>query len=294
MAREATAVTLFALGLILVAAVCHATWNLLAKRVPSGVPLVWLFGTLGALLYAPLALGVILLQRPELGPSQLLFILGSALLHIAYFLLLQHGYRGGDLSLVYPLARGTGPLLATLGAIALFGERPSLLALAGAALIIASIVALTGSVRSLRRAWAADGAVVFGLLTGTVVALYTLWDKHAVSVLAIPPVVLDWGTTTVRSLLLTPIAARRRREVRALWCEYRLMVMGMAVLVPLAYILVLTAMRVTPVSYIAPAREVSILIGTAMGAHLLGEGDRRRRLLAASGMLLGLVALVLG
>jgi drug/metabolite transporter (DMT)-like permease len=56
--------TLFALGLVLAAAFCHATWNLLAKRVGSGAPFVWLFGTLGALIYAPLALGIILVQRP--------------------------------------------------------------------------------------------------------------------------------------------------------------------------------------------------------------------------------------
>uniref|UniRef100_A0A831TKA8 EamA family transporter n=1 Tax=Thermorudis peleae TaxID=1382356 RepID=A0A831TKA8_9BACT len=286
--------TLFALGLILAAAFCHATWNLLAKRVGSGAPFVWLFGTLGALIYGPLAIGIILWQRPELGLPQLVFIVGSALLHIAYFLLLQQGYRVGDLSLVYPLARGTGPMLSTLGAIALFGERPSPLALAGAALIIGSIFLLTGGARLLRRPLSADGAVVFGLLTGTLIATYTLWDKHAVSALLIPPVVLDWSTAVARSLLLTPIAARRWDEVQALWRDHRLPVLGVAILTPLAYILVLTAMRFTPVSYVAPAREISILIGTAMGAHLLDEGDAHRRLLAASGMVLGIIALALG
>ncbi|MCM8748139.1 DMT family transporter [Thermomicrobiaceae bacterium CFH 74404] len=286
--------TLFALGLILAAAFCHATWNLLAKRVGSGAPFIWLFGTLGALIYGPLAIGIILWQRPELGLPQLVFIVGSALLHIAYFLLLQQGYRVGDLSLVYPLARGTGPMLSTLGAIALFGERPSPLALAGAALIIGSIFLLTGGARLLRRPLSADGAVVFGLLTGTLIATYTLWDKHAVSALAIPPVVLDWSTAVARSLLLTPIAARRWDEVQALWRDHRLPVLGVAILTPLAYILVLTAMRFTPVSYVAPAREISILIGTAMGAHLLDEGNAHRRLLAASGMVLGIIALALG
>ncbi len=286
--------TLFALGLVLAAAFCHATWNLLAKRVGSGAPFVWLFGTLGALIYAPLAVGIILVQRPELGFPQLAFIVGSALLHIAYFLLLQQGYRIGDLSLVYPLARGTGPMLSTLGAIALFGERPSPIALTGAVLIIGCIFLLTGGARLLRHPLSADGAVAFGLLTGTLIATYTLWDKHAVSALLIPPVVLDWATAVGRSLLLTPIAARRWGEVRALWRDHRLPVLGVAILTPLAYILVLTAMRFTPVSYVAPAREISILIGTAMGARLLDESDGGRRLLAASGMVLGLVALALG
>ncbi|MEZ4570853.1 MAG: hypothetical protein R2849_11105 [Thermomicrobiales bacterium] len=109
--------------MILAAAVGHATWNLLAKQAGGGAA-VWLFGMLAALIYAPLALVVIVFQRPEIGPSQLVFIAGSVLLHMAYFLLLQQGYRVGDLSVVYPLARGTGPMLSTIGAVLILGEQP--------------------------------------------------------------------------------------------------------------------------------------------------------------------------
>ncbi len=111
----------FALVLILVAAFVHATWNLLAKRARGGVPFVWLFSALTLIIYAPLALVVALVQRVHLGPAALLFMAGSALLHIAYFLLLQRGYRTADLSLVYPLARGSGPMLSKIAAVALFG-----------------------------------------------------------------------------------------------------------------------------------------------------------------------------
>ena len=122
----------FALGLILISAVAHATWNLYAKRASGGPAFVWLFDVASTLLYAPLALIVVL--RPH-APITLLgfgFIAGSAVLHLAYFLMLQQGYRIGDLSLVYPLARGTGPMLSTTAAILVFGERPGPLALAGA------------------------------------------------------------------------------------------------------------------------------------------------------------------
>jgi len=285
-------VSLFALALVLAAAFVHATWNLLAKRVGGGAPFVWLFGALSALLYAPLALAVLVIQRPRLGPVELGVVVGSAVLHIGYYLQLQRGYRVGDLSLVYPLARGTGPLLSTVGAIAFFGERPTPLALAGALVIVGAVFVLAGG----RRASGGDNgdAVVYGLLTGSVIAAYTLWDKHAVGVLLIPPLVLDWGTSLARATLLAPVAWRQRAEVRRHWREHRRDVLAVAALNPLSYILVLTALVFTPVSYVAPAREISILVGAALGARLLGEGDARRRLAAASAMVLGIIALALG
>ncbi|CAN5576422.1 EamA family transporter [soil metagenome] len=287
--------TLFALGLILAAAVVHASWNLLAKRVGGGAGFVWLIAALASALYAPPVLVLVVVQRPALGPLELLFIAGTALLHLAYFVSLQRGYRFGDLSLVYPLARGTGPLLATVGAILLFAERPTPLALFGTGLIVLSVFVLAGGVRVLRNTTPdARQALSYGLLTGLFIAAYTLWDKHAVSALLIPPLLYDWAANLGRALLLTPLAWRRRGEVGALWRRHRLEVIGVAALSPLSYLLVLTAMVATPVSYVAPAREVSILIGAALGARFLAEGDVRRRLLAASGMVVGVIALALG
>jgi drug/metabolite transporter (DMT)-like permease len=288
--------TFLALTLVLSAAFLHATWNLLAKYVGSeadSAVFVWLSGSLAVVLYAPLAVAVMLLQKPRLGPPELLFMLGSGVLHLGYFLFLQRGYAVGDLSLVYPLARGTGPLLATAAAIAFFGERPSVLALCGVLLIVAGVFMLTREPKDAQTVRSSSG-VAYGLATGVFIAAYTLWDKHAVSALLIPPLLQDWGSNVVRALLLTPLAARRRGEVRALWRAHKAAVLGVAVLAPLAYILVLTALAFTPVSYVAPAREVSILIATAMGAQLLVEGDARRRLLAAGAVVAGIVALALG
>jgi drug/metabolite transporter (DMT)-like permease len=285
--------TTFALALVLSAAFVHATWNLLAKRVAGSAAFIWLFGLVSICLYAPLAVAIIVFQQPYLGPEHLLFIVGSGVLHIGYYLALQRGYRVGDLSLVYPLARGTGPMLATAAAIAFFGERPTTLALGGAILIGISVFTLaSGS----RRQPGSDtrAAVVFGILTGAMIASYTLWDKHAVSVLLVPPLLMDWGTSVTRVAVLTPVAVRRWGEVCNHWKLHRREVLGIALLNPLSYILVLTAMVFTPVSYVAPAREVSILIGTVMGARLLAEGDSSRRLLAAAGMVMGVVALAVG
>ena len=111
---------------------------------------------------------------------------------------------------------------------------------------------------------------------------------------AIAPIVLDWGANVGRSILLTPYALKFSDEAVNEWREHKWEAVGIAILIPLSYILVLTAMQFTPVSYVAPAREISILIGTAMGARLLAEGDARRRLAAASAMVLGIVGLTLG
>jgi drug/metabolite transporter (DMT)-like permease len=285
-----------ALALVLVSAVAHATWNLFAKRAGGGALFIWLFEALAALLYAPLALAVIITQRPHIGALGFVFLAGSVLLHLVYFLVLQRGYRAGDLSLVYPLARGTGPTLSTATAIVLFGERPTPLAIAGAVLVAVSVVILVSGPQTLgaARGGGAGWAIGYGLLTGVVIATYTLWDKHAVSALAIPPLLLNWGNDLGRALLLLPLALRRRAQVGALWRDHRGEALGVAILSPLSYILVLTALVFTPVSYVAPAREVSILIGAVLGARLLAEGDARRRLVAAGTMVLGVAALALG
>lgn len=284
--------TWVALALVLAAAFGHAGWNFLAKRAGRGTSFVWLFSALGAALYAPVTAAWLALRRPEPSGTWLVFMAGSAVLHLVYFVCLQRGYRIGDLSIVYPLARSTGPTLAVTAAVLFFHERPSPLAMAGAGLVLAGALAVAwgGARCSLR----VRKSVLSGVLVGTVIALYTLWDKQAVSVAAVPPLALEWGTNFGRALLLAPYTLRHQDEVRDDWRTSRREAVAIAILAPLSYILVLTAMAFTPVSYVAPAREVSILIGTFLGSRWLGEGDAARRLVAAGVMLAGLAALALG
>src|SRR5438093_9037630 len=283
--------TPLALGLGFAAACCHAAWNFLMKRAGGGVGggpvFVWLFLAVSAVIWAPVAAVVVAVERPHIGPAQMLFMGGSGVLHLGYFLLLQRGYAEGDLSVVYPLARGTGPVLAVVGAILILGERPGALAIAGALLVALGIVSLGGGRRT-------PAAVAYALATGVFIATYTLWDKHGVDALAVPPVLYDWSGDVVRTLLLTPIALRSRDEVRAIWTGQRGAVLGVAVLAPLAYILVLSALTFTPASYVAPAREVSIAFGAALGVFVLGEGHARRRLTAAAVIVAGVIALAVG
>ena len=285
--------SLFALGLVLISAVFHATWNLLAKRAGADFPFLWLAFVVGAIVYAPFAIAILVIARPELGWPALVFVLVAVCLQTLYFATLTSGYRAGDLSLVYPIARASGPLLATIGAIAIFGEHPTAIALAGALAIVAGAFVLTGDPRALRRD-GAGRAVGFALATGAVIALYTLWDKTAVAVVLIPPLLYDWSTVVGQAIVVTPVALRQRDTVRAAWARHRWEVIGVGVLSRLAYILVLTALVVSPVSYVAPAREIGILIGAILGARVLAEGHVVRRGLGAAAMVVGILALALG
>ncbi|MDB6113324.1 MAG: EamA-like transporter family protein [Lacunisphaera sp.] len=284
-----------ALGIVLVAAFTHATWNLAAKRSGGGLPFVWLGVLMSLGLYAIAVLIYCLWKNPTLPDGAVPVILGSGVVKTAYALLLQRGYRHGDFSLVYPLARGTGPLLSTAAAIAIFGEHPTPLALAGGLAIVCSVFYLTGGARLLHtdRAHLRRG-LLYGFTCGMCIACYTVWDQRAVSHLRVPPIFYDCGTQIVMCALMTPFALRRWPEVVRDWREHRGKAATIALLGPLGYVLILTAMTFTPVSYIAPAREISILIGTFFGAKFLKEADAPRRLLAAAGMVAGVVALALG
>lgn len=279
--------------LLLSAAFFHAFWNYIAKKACGGAVFVWLFNAVASVIYIPVVISAMWTTKSHFTWESVFFMLGSALLHTGYFVLLNKGYGVGDLSLVYPLARGSGPLLSTLAAVFLLGEQPSLLAIMGTVCIAVGVFLLLGNPAKYAEAKAAQ-AIVFAILTGFFIASYTLWDKYAVSILAIPPILMYWGTTVCQALLLLPYAMKNRETVTDQWQTNRPAVFGVAVLCPLSYILVLTAMVFTPVSYVAPAREVSILIGAIMGARLLAEGDAALRIAAALVILAGLTCLALG
>jgi len=288
-------VTALALGLVLLSAFIHASWNFLLKKSGGGAGLITATNLVSLAIYLPVAAGVAYFSSYRFAPVHLLLMLGSGLVHTAYFLMLDRAYRsGGDLSVVYPLARATGPLLTILVAVAAFGERPSAVALAGGVMVGVSALMLTGNPFSWRKS-AARHAIGFALATGCTIAVYTLWDKQGVARFLIAPLVYDWGCNFFRCLVLVPLTHRRAPgAIARAWREQRVAAIAIGVLSPLSYILVLTAMVFTPVSLVAPAREVSILFAALMGAHLLREGDAKRRAAAAVGMVLGVSGLALG
>ncbi|QRP48348.1 DMT family transporter [Amycolatopsis sp. FDAARGOS 1241] len=282
-----------ALSFVLVAAVVHALWNLAAKRVTFGGPrFVWLYYTVSAVVLAPVVAVTLLVepQRPQW--TWLVAAVVTAVLHVAYGTVLQRGYAVGDLSVVYPLARGTGPLLSVLAAVLFLHERPGVLGLLGAFLVVTGVLVISagGSGAGAKKRQA---GVFYGVLTGATIAAYTLWDAHSVTTLAVPPLVYFGAGALCQSVLLAPAAVRDRAEVGKLWREHRKEVLIVGIASPAAYLLVLYALQMAPVSLVAPARELSIVLGGLAAWFVLGERNAARRLAGSVLVLAGIVAIAM-
>jgi drug/metabolite transporter (DMT)-like permease len=280
---------ILALVAVLLAAVTHATWNLFAKKAAGSRHFVWLYSAGSLVLYVPVVAWIAVEQRPHFAATQWLALMTTSVLHLGYSLALQAGYRTSDLSLVYPIARGSGPLLSFTGATLLLGERPTLLSALGLVLIVAGILLVAGLTREGHRA--PKVGIFFGLLTGLFIAGYTVNDGWAVKALAISPFIVDFSGNLVRVLVLAPRAWRDRPEVAREARLYALPVAVVSLLGPVGYLLVLFAMRIAPVSHVAPARELGTLVGAYFGSRLLREQAVPARLAGAACILVGVVSL---
>lgn len=312
-----------AIALILVAAIAHATWNLFSKQAATtgAVLFVWLLAACAAVIYLPVVVLTVLLGHPHLTGLSWVFLVGSGVLQSGYFLVLQNGYKLGDLSLVYPVGRGSGALLAAVAGIVLLGERPTPLAAAGIIAIVAGIVVIGLPGRSPPPAASAGlpaqlpaerpagsagppagdsavapamKAVAFALVTGAFIGSYTIWDKYAVSTLRTPPILQGYAAFPVMLVAFAPFALRDTGRLAGVWRSFRPQVLGAALLSPAAYVLILIALSFTAVSAVAPAREVSVLFGVLLGRRLLGEGSQVRRLSAAVAIVAGIIAIAVG
>lgn len=287
---------LSALALVLAAAVIHATWNLLLKRADAEpVSFSWLAASGGALAIAPFALALHAGELVALGTAQWAAVAASGVLHVAYFIVLQTGYKAGDLSVVYPVARGIGPLLSAIVAILLLDEAATPGSIAGLALIVTGTFTIAGGAAILRGQWSARtrAGLLWGAATGVLIAGYTVNDGRAVRLLGVSPLLFYWLSDSSRSLMLLPAVLRRRAQLRATLAAAWRPALGVALLSPLGYILVLEAMTIAPISHVAPAREVSMLLAAFLGARMLSEGELLRRLSGAALIAGGVACLAL-
>lgn len=292
--------TLTAFALIVLAGLIHAGWNIVAKKAAGDARFAFFTAFLMMWVWAPLGWWLGRAEVPGWGAVEWLFVAISGVLHVGYFVVLLRGYRKADLTVVYPVARGSGPLLSSMVAIAFLGERISALGLAGLAGVVGGVFLIAGGPAMLRaardpvaRARVRIG-LGYGVLTGGLIAAYTLVDGYAVKWLLMSPVLVDYMGNFVRVALLAPTVMRERATALALWRKQWPFALVVAVFSPVAYVLVLYAMKQAPLSHVAPAREVSMLFAALIGGHLLGEGDRVNRLLGAVMIAAGVVALGLG
>ncbi len=284
--------SLLGFALVLLAACCHAIWNFCVKKLNSGPELIWLFSFCSIAIYLPVAVAIFIANPIVIDFRTAIFVVGSVMLHLGYFLFLQYGYRRGDLSVVYPIARASGPILSTFLAVLILGEHVTLQTLIGGAVVIVAISQLSS--KNQTKASNTSVSLMFGLGAGTLIGSYTVWDAYTVSVLLFPPLLLDYVSSFGRCVLLTPIALKRKTQIKALWEEHKILVLIISIFNPLAYILVLYALTFTPVVYVAPIREMSVLLSVLLGTFLLNEGDVYRRIFWGAVIVSGISILSLG
>ncbi|GAA3962805.1 DMT family transporter [Mucilaginibacter dorajii] len=286
--------SLYVLGLVLTAAILHASWNLLAKKTKGKIPFIWLQYIASNILYLPVLIYQIKQGHTIYSQPLLWFSLSSSVLHLTYFIVLQKGYRNADLSVVYPLARGSAPLVSFVAAILFLHEKLKLSSVAGLLLIVAGVLIITGlSFKKENNSKIMTG-ITYGLLTGLFIALYTFNDAIAVKTYAVSPLTLTLKANLFSTVFLFPFVIRQKDELKRELGEHKWIMVAIALLSPAAYILVLEALKYAPLSVVAPARETSILLGVFMGSRVFNENDGKRRLIASVLILGGIVALSLG
>jgi drug/metabolite transporter (DMT)-like permease len=282
-----------ALALVLTAAVLHALWNYAAKGVTEDRLLfIWTYAVVCAAICAPV--GVVYVLATDEMPTWTWVGAAavSASMHVAYQLVLQRGYAVGELNVVYPVARGTGPLLTFVVAVTVLGERPGVVAGLGVLLVVAGVLVISWSPSHTQGTpWT---AVLWGVLTGVTIAAYTVWDSIAVTDLEISPLPYFVLNIVLQVPALTVLAWRRVPRVRRAWPAMARPVLAVAVLSPIAYVLVLLAMQQAPVALVAAARESSIVVGALLGWLALGEARGAHRLAGSAIVAVGIAAIVVG
>lgn len=292
--------SLHAFSLILLAGIIHAGWNIAAKKAGGDARFAFFTSALLVVVWAPLAWWVGHEVVPHWGWQAWTLVAVSGVLHLAYYVILLRGYRQADLTVVYPLARGTGPLISSLFAIWVLGEQISQLGLLGVAGVVLGVFLIAGGPSLLRprtdllARQRLHHGLYYGVLTGVFIAGYTVVDGYGVKVLLLSPILIDYLGSCLRVLLLSPVVLRNLPEARSLWLQQWRWALLVAVVSPIAYVLVLFAMQDAPISHVAPAREVSMLFAALIGGHLLREGDRWVRIGGAVLIAFGVTALGLG
>ncbi len=299
--KEASSVSHTAFLLVILAGLIHALWNIAAKKAGGDVRFAGLTALIMAVLWAPVGLYVGWDIVPHWGRIEWLFICLSGALHVLYFIVLLRGYRKADLTVVYPLARGSGPLLSSTIAILFFNEHLSVLGTVGIFAVVAGVFLIAGGpklIHSLRQSTVESDrqirikrGIFYGIFTGVFIAAYTVLDGYAVKILVLSPILVDYFGNFARIAFLMPAMLRDRQQTLLSWkkeWKYALVVGGIS---PVSYVLVLYAMQMAPLSHVAPAREVSMLFAAIIGGHLLDEGDRLQRVLGALCIAAGVIAL---
>ena len=280
-----------ALGLVLIAALSHAAWNFLAKKSHNKLAFIWWFLLVAAVVYLPMFL--YFWPRAMVTPGGWTCIVATGVLHALYFWFMGGAYERGDLSLVYPLSRGSGPLFVPILAVIFLQEQLSLTGGVGIALVVTGIYfihlnsfnldAMTEPFRAMK-----GSASIWALCTGGTIAGYSLVDKAGVG-LVYPPVYI-YLMFVISLLLLSPyMLTRRVAELKMEWMVNRILILINGFLVLFTYMMILFAFQLSKVSYVVAAREVSIVFSALLGIFWLKEAHAPQKMVGSVLIALGVV-----
>lgn len=271
--------------LVLGSGFIHAVWNLYTKRSLNKHVFLWCCQLIAIAVFLPWTIAE--LDQVHYSSAALIVVSASMLLHGLYVVLLAAAYSAGDLSQVYPIMRGTSPLLVPLAGVLLLDERLSPFGWAGVGLIVVGIVLVSG-IRLERKQGSSLKAPLLALAVGLCIAGYIVIDKIALDY--VPAVVLNEASNIGNALALSWAACKSgaiRTEIRINW---KVIALG-GVLAPAGYLLFLFALTLAPVAQLAPMREIGTVFGTVMGIFLLREAQGKRRLVCSMLITAGVVML---
>ncbi len=269
------------LAIVLVAAVLHAVWNALVKTSHDRAITLGLVAAghcIPALALMPFVPVPVAAAFP--------FIIASTVIHWGYYYFLNISYRFGDLSLIYPIARGTAPVMVALGAMIWADEILSIWAWIGILTVSAGILILAAIKYADKR------GVGAALATSGIIATYSVVDGIGIRVSGTPIGYIVWLFAAEIFVAVFVIATRFDRA-RAISAKARVLGLTGGLISGLAYALALFAKTLAPIGIVSAVRETSVIFAALIGVYWLGEGPARRRLVAASVVALGVMLLAL-
>jgi len=277
--------------LVLTAAVCHAAWNFAVCKVSGNLVVIWLGIWAAFVLLLPGVVGLVVFRGigEPLSSTGAICIIATGILHALYFLLLSRAYEHGEISVVYPIARGSGVGLTAILAWMLLREEISLLGAGGIGMVSLGILVM-GAPAYGKRHRAREFKLV--LRVGASIVAYSLVDKTGVS--NVNPILYIWSMILIAGIVMCPyVLLRHGQEVAKTWREYKGYVLVIGVGAIGTYLMILFAFTMGPVSYIVALREFAVVVGAFLGIVLLKEKVTLAKLVAILAITVGMMCIKL-
>ncbi len=280
---------LITLLLILFSTFCHAYWNMVLKRTSGGFTFIWLFTVVTVILYTPIIISISgrVIEMMDLRMATICIL--SMIFHLLYFIFLDKAYKYGDLSIIYPVARGIAPAITIIIAIVFLNENLTNSQTLSVVMVIIGTLVLSGIHHKPNQKILSS--LLYAILCGFMVSIYTIVDKIAVANHNLSPFLIDYVNNVGRVIILLPFVIKNTVQLRHTFEQYWKEAIIIATLSPLSYILILIAMKSAPVSLVSPLRQMSIVLSGILGVRVLCESKEYTKVAGILITFLGVILL---